>query len=211
MTKHRHEFDLVGGHVSLDFVNTLSGSRDGERKERLTSYDALLDWSIQVGVTSGRRAAVLRRTARDRADEAGAVVDRAIALREALFRIVSAAADHRRPPPSDVDLLNDELSLAAPHARLRPRGADFCWELRTTEDDLDQVLWSIVRAAADLLTSEQVERVVECGSDGCSWLFLDTSRNRRRRWCDMASCGNRAKARRHRARRRADPSDPGGS
>jgi predicted RNA-binding Zn ribbon-like protein len=64
-------------------------------------------------------------------------------------------------------------------------------------------LWPIVLAAAELLTSAGRARVRECAAHGCGWLFLDTSRSQRRRWCTMASCGNRAKARRFYERTRA--------
>ncbi len=63
---------------------------------------------------------------------------------------------------------------------------------------LDTVLWSVARSSAELLISEDLMRVKECPeNDGCGWLFVDTSRNHKRRWCDMEGCGNRAKARRH--------------
>jgi predicted RNA-binding Zn ribbon-like protein len=59
------------------------------------------------------------------------------------------------------------------------------------------MLWPVVRDAADLLTSKELNRVGRCADERCGWLFVDTSRNRSRRWCSMESCGNRAKARRH--------------
>lgn len=59
------------------------------------------------------------------------------------------------------------------------------------------MLWPVARSAAELLTSPDAQRVRECALRSCSWLFVDRSRNRRRRWCDMKTCGNRAKARRH--------------
>jgi predicted RNA-binding Zn ribbon-like protein len=67
------------------------------------------------------------------------------------------------------------------------------------------MLWPIVDAAADLLVRGEPERIKTCGSATCGWLFLDLSRNRSRRWCDMKDCGNRAKARRHYARRKETP------
>src|ERR671930_579256 len=81
---------------------------------------------------------------------------------------------------------NDEIAR-------RPRriANGFAW---VADDVLAPVVWS----AAELLTSGPLERVRECpGDDTCGWLFLDTSRNGSRRWCDMRTCGNRAKARRY--------------
>jgi len=75
--------------------------------------------------------------------------------------------------------------------------------LKRGGDDLERPLWEIAHSAADLLTSGDQERVKECASTTCEWVFLDKSRNRSRRWCDMSDCGNRAKARRFQARKRA--------
>ncbi len=70
---------------------------------------------------------------------------------------------------------------------------------------LGRALWPLVRSAVDLLTSPDLERLKLCEADDCGWLFVDASRNRSRRWCDMSGCGNLAKVRRFRARRRGQP------
>jgi len=76
------------------------------------------------------------------------------------------------------------------------------WAWDETAPSLDRPIWLIVRSAANLLTSEETSSIRECASETCSWLFVDRSRTRRRRWCDMSTCGNRAKARRHYQRRK---------
>ncbi len=77
------------------------------------------------------------------------------------------------------------------------------------EPALDQMLGPVARSAVELLTSGRRARVRECeGANGCGWLFIDTSKNGRRRWCDMKVCGNRAKARRHRQRTSTEDSAP---
>ena len=70
------------------------------------------------------------------------------------------------------------------------------WGWRVGENELDQVLWPILISASEMLTSPDMERIGICEGDGCGWLFNDQNRNRSRKWCDMADCGNRAKARR---------------
>lgn len=189
--------DLVGGDVSMDFVNTAS-SRTGERlKEKLRAYDDLVTWAERVELAGPERAARLRRAAADRPKEAAAVLERARGLREVIYRVFTA------DEPSDSDL--QELARAAADAtagrRLEPTGDgySFVWP---EGDDLEQLLWPVALSAAELLTSDERTRVKECASDHCNWLFVDQSRNRSRRWCDMKDCGNRAKARRFQARRR---------
>jgi predicted RNA-binding Zn ribbon-like protein len=85
----------------------------------------------------------------------------------------------------------------------------FGWVWVGIEDDLTGFLWPVARAAAELLTSGQVVRLRECAGDPCGWLFLDLSKNGSRRWCDMADCGNRAKARRYRERKKKSASAAG--
>jgi predicted RNA-binding Zn ribbon-like protein len=86
----------------------------------------------------------------------------------------------------------------------RDRGgrAEFDWLWTDVDEHLTSILWPVARAATTLLTSPDLARVRECAGDPCGWLFLDVSKNGSRRWCDMADCGNRAKARRYRARRK---------
>lgn len=80
--------------------------------------------------------------------------------------------------------------------------SSFVWGWDDAAPALDRPLWPVARSLAELLTSDELPRVRECAADNCAWLFIDTSKNRSRRWCDMAVCGNRAKARRHYARAR---------
>ena len=87
--------------------------------------------------------------------------------------------------------------------RIGSEADSFTWEWTGDEAALDRMLWPVVGSAADLLTSEDLDRVGECQGDGCGWLFIDMSRNHSRRWCDMGDCGNRAKARRHYRRKKA--------
>jgi predicted RNA-binding Zn ribbon-like protein len=99
------------------------------------------------------------------------------------------------PDAGDLDLLADEAGRAAAERRL-VAGREayvFAWP---ESDRLEQLIWPVALSAAELLTSEERPRVKECAADDCNWLFLDMSRNRSRRWCDMKVCGNRAKARR---------------
>jgi predicted RNA-binding Zn ribbon-like protein len=105
--------------------------------------------------------------------------------------------------PDDLVVLNEVLKDAQCHRRVTQSPQGFAWQWVEVPGGLDQILWPVSRSAADLLTSNLLERVRECADDrGCGYLFIDTSRNRSRRWCSMESCGNRAKVRQHRERQR---------
>lgn len=196
-------FELSGGRLCLDFANTVS-NRHGERpRERLLGYRDLVSWSRQAGVLADREAERLVRDAAGRPAEATAVLGRAVALRNAIYRTFSAVAAGRRPDAGDLAALTAALAEATARSRIVPAADGFAWDWSGEGGALDRMLWPVAKSAADLLTSDDVRAVRECASDTCTWLFMDTSRNRSRRWCDMRSCGNRAKVRRHRARRRA--------
>ena len=192
---------LIGGRPALDFTNTEGGRRNGP-PERLDGYGDLVAWSLRAGVLERDVARRLDARAGRRPDEARDVHRRAIELREALYRIVAASISGSPPSDPDMAILERELQEAVTHRHLVPDGAGgFTWRMEDTED-LERPLWAIALDAADLLSSETLARVKECHSDTCAWLFLDESRNRSRRWCDMGDCGNRAKARRYRRRHR---------
>ena len=197
------QFDFSGGLLCLDFANTLSG-RGGERsRERLNEYGDLVSWSRQAGVITDLEAQRLLREARRRPAESVSILDRAIELRETLYRLFSTVVAGQLPESGEIRDLNTVLAGALSHARIIPTEAGFAWDWAGRGERLDQPLWPVARSAAELLTSAQLDRVRECAEAGCAWLFLDTSRNRSRQWCDMKVCGNRAKARRHYARARA--------
>jgi predicted RNA-binding Zn ribbon-like protein len=193
---------LVGGRLCLDFCNT-TRDRTGDPEERLTDYDELVGWSWRAGIFNAEEAARLRRMARRSPTEAVSVLERAIALREAMHQVFLAAATDRRVRPESLELLNGELGRAMARSQVVLADSGYAWVWAEGGRALDSMLWPIARSAADLLTAGDLSTVRQCGGRACGWLFLDTSRNRTRRWCDMRVCGNRAKARRHHERVRA--------
>jgi len=195
---------LLGGHLSLDFANTADWHASDRPEELLTSYAALVSWSRQAEVLTDKQAKRLLREAANRPDEALAVLKRAIALREAIYEIFAAVAHEQSPQATDLATLNSALSEALAHLQIAPTETGYGWQWAGKEDALDRPLWPIARSAADLLTSDEAQRVGQCADDrGCGWLFLDTSRNHTRRWCSIEDCGNRAKAHRHYERKRS--------
>jgi predicted RNA-binding Zn ribbon-like protein len=179
-----------GNHLALDFVNSVDPRYGDERVEYLADYRALVAWSVWAGgVEDGED---LLATADTRA--ARAVHRRALRLRDDLYALLRPARE-----PSAVGAISAELRRASAHVVLRPAGSGY--EEAFTGDAPDRMLWPIVRSAAALATSPQLERVHECAGTDCGWLFLDTSKAGRRRWCSMEVCGNRAKVQRYRARR----------
>lgn len=204
---------FVGGRLCLDFVNTVGGRVSTPRAaartfadrvvgEKLTSYGDLVGWSQLAGVVTARDREGLLRTSRTRPSEAARVYRRSLALREAAYRLVKAALEGWEPRHEDARVLNQEVSVARTHERLVGTSEGFTWEWDDRGPLLERVVWPLACSVADLLTSPDRARVRQCGGLECGWLFLDTSRNHSRQWCDMGDCGNLAKVRRFRQRHR---------
>ena len=193
---------FIGGRLCLDFVNTVGGrDRAGAPiRDKLASYEDLLAWSVLAGMDR-RSAGVLARLAAREAPEAANTLARASRLREALYRIFKCAIEGQQAPEADADALREELSIARARQRLSTHAGGFVWTFQERPVALDSILWPIPLSAADLLTSGDLARLGQCGGADCGWLFLDTSRNHRRQWCDMRDCGNRAKVKRFRTKR----------
>ena len=204
---------LVGGRLCLDFVNTVSGRAPARKprgsggasrpigRERLGDYADLVRWSVAAGALLRGEAAALLGRARRRPPEAGTALRRAVALRESIYRICVAVIKGWEPPAADLELLNRELTAARARERVVAGERGFAWGWERPAPGLDRMLWPVARSAAELLTSPDLVFTRECQGEDCGWLFLDTSRNRTRRWCDMSDCGNLAKVRRFRRRR----------
>lgn len=190
------KFQIVAGELCLDFINTLDNRPVPRRRQELVpNYFDLLEWALQTGAFSRAQYADLRRVAESHPREAAATRQRAIELRECLYRIVSAAVGRRRPSEEDLRIFSGFLAEALTHQELRPTGRGFRLALPQKSPELDSILWPIARSASDLLTGEDLKYVRECGAGTCRWLFVDRSKNHSRRWCDMKTCGNRIKAR----------------
>lgn len=207
MTRKQREagnLELIGGRLCLDLTNTVSARLESLRREYLTCYDDLLEWSLHAGVLTDLDAQRLRREAARRPVESKAVLDQAIAIRETIYRIFAAIAHQRAPAMADITALNSALTQALARLQVVPSGKDFEWQWVQDRRALDAMLWPIVRSAADLLTSADLRRVRQCARrEGCDWLFVDATKNHSRRWCSMSMCGSIDKARRYYQRKRA--------
>jgi len=175
--------ELVGNALGLDFANTVN-SRVQTVHDYLATDDDLLRWAVHVGTLAetgqGRRVPV----------------DRAWALRDAVYATFSAIAEGRRPRRSDLAALSEAYAEATARSVLvaTPAGYALTWPRPINP------LWPVGRSVGELLLGADLERIGEC--PGCGWLFLDTSRNGSRRWCSMATCGSRDKMARYHQRGR---------
>ena len=198
----RRLFELIAGHPALDLVNTLDWRfrEDPPPKELLTNYRDLVGFTEQAGLISeaqGRR--LLRNTSEGKAAR---IVDAVRELREGAAQILYAALESNDPAASSVRLLERYFRDAQEVQHLMWDGAKLALELSQSPALAELPLWTLSLRTAELMTSDEMHRLRECGNPECRWLFLDTSKNHTRRWCDMKICGNRMKARRFKAQQR---------
>ena len=123
-----------------------------------------------------------------------------VELREALAAVLYSRIDGTKPPAGQLQILEQQFHAAAQHRLLLAGESHLEWSWSGLERRAEIPLWMLAQAAADLLVSTDAEHIKDCGDPTCRWLFLDLSKNHTRRWCDMKTCGNRMKARRHHAR-----------
>ena len=178
--------------LCLEFANTRYWRGQPTPTETLNAPEDLAAWV--AGNVSNEARPLSRRE-----------FERALELRETIYRVFDATARSKAPSGIDLGALNRELASAPPRSGLKRDRNGFVWDVdlrgATAPAALAPVLWS----AGDLLTDARLGRVKRCANPDCGWLFLDDSRAGKRRWCSMASCGNRAKAKRHYHRSRQEP------
>jgi predicted RNA-binding Zn ribbon-like protein len=201
--RQKSPFEFTGGNPCLDFADTMNGRTEEHPEELLTAYDRLVQWSEEAGVISARVADRLRRAASEAPGKALTTLRNSIQLRDAIYDIFSAVALRGVIPDTALAILNKAARQAWQHSQLTYGHRRFSWEWIEPEGNLDAMLWPVSRAATQLLSSEEVSYVKQCAAETCSWLFLDQTKNHRRRWCDMRTCGNRNTARRYYRRQRA--------
>ena len=199
----RGQFTFDAGRLCLDFVNTVELRPFSNRLELINTYDDLLAWARQATIITPGEATALAAAARKRGRSALDALAQARALRESTYAIFSCRAAGLPAQEADLRTLNRAIGQAMTHAGLIPTGSRFEWGWPDTVPELDRVSWWVARSSAELLTSLDLTFVHECAGYDCGRLFMDVTKNRSRRWCDMRTCGNRAKSRRHHERRRA--------
>lgn len=198
----RHRFsarDIIGGDAALDFINTVAG-RDQSPSDRLDSYARLLEWAALVHLLPEKVLRALARKAQREPAAAAAALTRAMVLRETLFALVIGIISGSAPSTATLALLREHWIAGINAHELRFDDGRVVAELRNDAADFNLIASMVAyRMVQDVLPLPK-DRLRICQGPNCSWLFIDSSKAGRRRWCDMAVCGNAAKSRRFHAR-----------
>jgi len=201
---HNLSFDLTAGCLCLDFANTVDKRLSSNPEDKLSGYEELVTFGKQTGVFSNSESRELLREGRQDKSEASRLFKQAVDLREIVFRILAAVVAGREVSEADAGTLNDALKKLNAGSLVVPGAGQVAWRWVEKSSGVDRLLARIVRSAVEVLTSDDIERVKRCAAEKCCWLFLDRSRSRNRRWCEMRTCGSRHKARVYYQRKRAD-------
>jgi predicted RNA-binding Zn ribbon-like protein len=194
--------DLVGGDLAVDFVNTVT-ARDTTPSDWVDDYGALLRWAALTGAFAKKDLVRLEALAEREPAQAAAALRRARALREVLCTVLYALIDGKAPTAEALAVLDEARGTSAKAAKLVHAGGRLAPQWTVERSGLDLIAHVVTARALALLAAPQLERLRLCDGHDCGWVFIDTSKNGKRRWCDMATCGNTAKARRY-AERQAD-------
>jgi predicted RNA-binding Zn ribbon-like protein len=193
---------LVGGNLALDFANTESGRGFATHQNHLLEASNVLDWLDHARALPPEDTRWLRAEASARADLARDLLACAVALRSAIHAVGAAIGRGAAPPEASLAALSAQYARCMERASLAA-GTDSChWRWSLRDAPIEAALGPIALAAVRLFTEGDFGRIKECRGHACGWLFYDTSKNNRRRWCEMQVCGNRAKQMRLAARRR---------
>ena len=184
------QFQFIAGNLALDFANTVHSVGEDDPQDDLQTYSDLMVWAQGANFKGSK----------DRGEDTSALAmfkD----LRDCIYEIFSAVSGGHNPGAEALARFNRHLQSATSTVQIcRAHGN---YSLRSASSSLNHRLqFEVTRAAAELLLSDKLSRIRQCAGETCTWLFLDTSRNGTRKWCEMQACGNRAKIRRFRKRLR---------
>ena len=208
-------FTFVGERLWLDFVNSDDAARGRHRAvalDALGAFDGLIAWLAQARLLDEERATAMVRRAQQQPTGASAALHEARRIRSVLRALAErgtgepllAGAVEDRATQVAIAEINRVLGRSAGTRRVEPRAdGGFVRNFVTVGDVFAALLTPVIESAADALVNGELERVHRCANARCRRVFFDSSRNGKRRWCEMATCGNRAKAARHRRKVKA--------
>jgi predicted RNA-binding Zn ribbon-like protein len=195
---------LIGGELALDFCNTSSGRGFPTHQEHLREAPNVVDWAVHARVLPPEDGEWLHTAVAQDSALSNRLIREALALREDLYLLASDIAAGRPAPTETVDRLTRVHAQCLAQAKLAPHQTNFMWTWSTRSAPVEAVLGPISLSALTTLLRTDLTRVKQCQGEKCGWLFVDSTKNRLRRWCEMEVCGNRAKQKRHGAKARGE-------
>jgi predicted RNA-binding Zn ribbon-like protein len=189
---------LVGGELAFDLTNTSSGRGGPRWLEHLQTAQNAVDWARHAKVLTGADAKRLHQRVSTNRRLAGKLLEGMRELRELIHSVgvdIAATTKARRKHMDDLVRIH---AACLSRARLVPSASTFAWVWDPVDCPVEAILGPVALSALSVLTGSDLSRIKRCPGDHCGWLFFDATKNKRRRWCEMEVCGNRAKQKRRR-------------
>ncbi|WP_455827154.1 CGNR zinc finger domain-containing protein [Pseudomonas graminis] len=191
---------LIGGARVLDFINTTNGRRPGTAltvlEERLTSFQFFFEWALHASLLSAREFDAYKPMVFESPISYQPNLDAIVAFRECLYRAFYPLSLHRAAPDEALQQINLTFQQGVAWRVLRSVGGKPAWEWKpcTCAQELTAMLLGrLAIEATQLLMSGDLHALRSCSATDCDWVFLDISKNKQRKWCQMSVCGSREK------------------
>lgn len=193
---------LDGGCLCLNFVNTVHSRKELPVDDYLHSYEDIIRWTKRTGILTPKQQQHLLAYASSFPGKARYAFKKSIETRELLFELFYYLTQGKKPSPTVMESFNKLLAAAMPHLYLKPSedGMQLAW--KAERDPLLLPLWMVLKSAYDVLLNESFDRIKGCPA--CLWLFLDKTKNNKRRWCNSLTCGSIDKATRYYYRKKKE-------
>lgn len=192
--------DLVGGLPCLDFANTAGGHTKIREVERIPTFQDAVNWALFAEIVTGGEARGIAHAAKAKPGAAERQVEEMHAFREALQRTVAAISAGQPIPAKDFAKVRAVITEAVGIAEIKRQDQAFLWTTDAATPDLGTVLTRVALSAHDMFAREKPSQLRIC--ERCTWVFIDRTKNQKRRFCRQDACGNKARAARFYERHR---------
>jgi predicted RNA-binding Zn ribbon-like protein len=192
--------DFIGGLPCLNFTNTAGGHTKIREVERIPTYADVISWGVYAELISTAEAKALLALIKTKPKDAARRVHELQAFREALHRLVTAIAHKEEPPRADFTRVRATISKALANAEVKPDDTEFVWSASAGALGLSTVIARVALSAHHMLSREKPSQLRQC--EICTWLFIDRTKNQKRRFCRQDACGAKSRAERFYGKKR---------
>ncbi|HVZ02501.1 MAG TPA: ABATE domain-containing protein [Dongiaceae bacterium] len=197
--------DFVGGLACLNFTNTAGGHTKIREVERIPTYGDVINWGLHAELISPEEARALLALAKSKPKDAFHRVRELQVFRESLHRLVTAIAHKEAPQRADFARVRGAIAKALSAADMRPGETEFDWSADARMLGLGTVIARVALSTHHMLSREKPSQLRQC--EVCTWLFIDRTKNQKRRFCRQDACGNKSRAERFYSRKRKATAD----
>jgi len=183
---------LDGGVLCLDFVNTIPDRVDGTNRDHLGSFNDLIYWARKAKAIDNNSFNALEKAGSINEKKTKDFFNEAINLRSLIYAIFKPLSSKQKINPHDLESLNKLTNKYFPFLEISAQKDGFTEQWNFEPGHFYSITGPIVKSSYELLLSDKLSRVKECPN--CGWLFLDSTKNGKRRWCSMQDCGSNVKA-----------------